>query len=75
MMPTTEPSGFTLFLPLIVVSIIVLVPLQQIIHRAGYSRWWCLLWFVPGLNIVGFWLLAYIRWPSLDKSGMGAPLG
>lgn len=74
-MTTPEPSGLVLFLPLIIVSAIALIPLQQIIHRTGYSRWWCLLLFVPIVNAVGFWVLAYIRWPAIDRSVQKGAVG
>jgi hypothetical protein len=45
-----------------------LIPVQQILHRTGHSRWWRLLMFVPLINWIGPWLLAYVRWPAVDKS-------
>jgi uncharacterized membrane protein YhaH (DUF805 family) len=66
MAPT--PGGFALFLPLIIISLTLLIPIQRILHRTGHSRWWCLLGIVPLANVIGLWLLAFIRWPSVDKS-------
>lgn len=45
-----------------------LIPIQQILHRTGHSRWWSLLMFVPLVNWIGLWVLAYVRWPAMDKS-------
>ena len=61
-------SPMHILLVLIVLAT-ALIPIQQIVHRAGHSRWWSLLLFVPMVNWIGIWLLAYVRWPSLDKSG------
>jgi predicted PurR-regulated permease PerM len=56
---------------LLVISIVLatfLIPIQEILHRTGHSRWWCLLMFVPLVNWIGLWVLAYVRWPAVDKS-------
>jgi hypothetical protein len=47
--------------------IIVGVPVGSILHRAGRSRWWTIIAFVPLLNLIGLWIFAFTRWPSLDK--------
>jgi predicted PurR-regulated permease PerM len=44
-----------------------LIPIQQILHRTGHSRWWCLLAFVPLVNWIGLWVLAYGRWPTVQS--------
>lgn len=63
----------TQFSPLhwLVVLIIagLLIPIQRILRRAGYSGWWCLLFFVPFGNLVGLWVLAFKRWPALQPAG------
>ena len=41
------------------------VPVVKILHKAGYSGWWCLMVFVPLVNIVMFWVFAFADWPSL----------
>jgi hypothetical protein len=54
---------------IIIAAILILVlPVQQILHRTGHSRWWTVLMFVPGLNWLAVWILAFVRWPALDKS-------
>jgi hypothetical protein len=52
----------------IIVSLINLFPISRILHRAGSSGWWCLLCYMPPLGIIGLWVFAYIRWPTLDGS-------
>jgi len=36
-----------------------------ILRKAGYSGWWCLLMFVPVVNLIGFVLFARADWPAL----------
>ena len=50
----------------ILVLVVFGVPIAQVLHRAGHSRWWTLLAFVPLLNLVGLWVFAFARWPNLD---------
>jgi hypothetical protein len=47
--------------------IIVGVPVASILHRAGRSRWWTIIAFVPLLNLIGLWVFAFTRWPSLAR--------
>jgi hypothetical protein len=41
-------------MPLLLI-IIVAVPVANILHRAGRSRWWTILAFVPPVNLIGLW--------------------
>jgi hypothetical protein len=34
------------------------------LHRAGRSRWWTILAFVPLVNLIGLWVFAFTRWPN-----------
>jgi hypothetical protein len=57
-------GGLTLFVLLI---FIVVFPIVKILHRAGYSGWWILLFvLVPGGNVIGLWCFAYARWPAVQ---------
>jgi hypothetical protein len=53
---------------LLLLTVGVAVPLAKILRRAGFSRWWCLLYFVPLANFVGLWIFAYATWPNLPVS-------
>jgi hypothetical protein len=44
--------------------ILVGVPVANILHRAGRSRWWTILAFIPLLNLIGLWVFAFTRWPK-----------
>jgi hypothetical protein len=49
---------------LILYFVILGVPVARILGRVGLSRWWVLVVFLPLLNLVGLWLLAFVRWPA-----------
>lgn len=51
---------------LIVWFLLFALPTMQIIHKAGYSRAWVLISFVPLLNFVFFYIFAFSRWPVED---------
>jgi len=46
---------------LVPIIAIIVIPVQEILHRAGHSRWWAVLLFVPLVNWVGLWVFAYAR--------------
>jgi len=46
----------------------ILIPLGQVLRRTGFSRWWILLSFVPIINIVGFWIFAFGKWPKDNQT-------
>ncbi len=41
------------------------------LRNAGRSGWWCLLMFIPLVNVVAIWAFAFVRWPALDEGGGG----
>jgi uncharacterized membrane protein YhaH (DUF805 family) len=55
---------------IIVISYVVLitVPVARILRRVGLSGWWCVIALIPVLNMVGLWVLAYVRWPAVDPA-------
>jgi len=55
-------------LTLAVMTIVFAVPGAIILRRLGFSRWWVILAMLPYVNIVGLWVLAFVRWPALDRS-------
>jgi hypothetical protein len=52
---------------LFIVLGIVLYPLWRILRRTGHSGWWSLLVFIPLVNLCSLWLLAFVRWPAIEK--------
>jgi hypothetical protein len=55
--------AIAIVMPLLMI-ILVGVPVANILHRAGRSRWWMILVFIPLLNLIGLWLFAFTRWPK-----------
>lgn len=49
---------------LIVGLVAYVIPLALIIGKAGFNRVWSVAFLVPGVNIIGLWVLALVRWPS-----------
>jgi hypothetical protein len=45
---------------------IFLVPIARILRRAGFSRWWCIVWAIPVLNVIALWVFAFAPWPALN---------
>jgi uncharacterized membrane protein YhaH (DUF805 family) len=56
------------WLVLVGVLVSTVIPPAKILMKAGYSGWWCLIGFVPIVNIIMLWVFAYADWPSLRKS-------
>lgn len=44
-------------------AIIYLIPAARILRKAGFSGWLCLLLLVPLLNLIMYWIFAFVRWP------------
>jgi hypothetical protein len=51
----------------ILMILLVGIPVANILHRAGRSRWWTILAFIPFLNLIGLWVFAFARWPAVDS--------
>lgn len=66
-MDLTAPGGVAVFLALIFMLPLLLIPVARILRRTGHSRWWCLIAWIPLVDIVGLWMLAYVKWPAVDK--------
>ena len=55
-------------LTLVIIVSILLWFAARIVHKAGFSRWWCVVALVPIANIVMLWIFAVSDWPSLRKN-------
>ena len=42
----------------------VAYPAGRILGRMGFSPLWAILAFVPGLNLIALWILAFADWPG-----------
>ncbi|ANN70896.1 hypothetical protein [Bordetella bronchialis] len=47
-------------------------PISRIIAKAGFSRLWVLLIFLPIGNLIGLWLLAFVPWPNQQSTALRA---
>jgi hypothetical protein len=54
------------------ISIVVLIPWFFIYKKAGFSPWLALLMFVPLVNIIMMYFLAFARW-NVVPAGMVYP--
>jgi hypothetical protein len=59
--------GIWHILILLIISGIFLVPYAKILSRAGWSSWFCLLWFLPLVNLIMLWVFAFGDWPALNR--------
>ena len=59
--------GFWQVVVVIVYAAVVVFPAATILKKAGLSPWWGILAIVPVVNLIGFWIFAYMRWPSLNR--------
>ena len=48
-------------------ALLVGIPISHILHRAGRTRWWTLIAFIPIINLIGLWVFAFSRWPRFEK--------
>jgi bacteriorhodopsin len=71
-LPLTTPrramDSFSIWHWMLVIVILAIfgVPIARIIQRTAHSRLWVIAFFVPVLNIMALWTLAFIRWPTTD---------
>jgi uncharacterized membrane protein YhaH (DUF805 family) len=66
-------DNFTIWHWLIILTVaglelIWVIPIVKILHKAGYSGWWCVLMLFPIANIVVLWVFAFARWPNLKPT-------
>lgn len=60
-----DPPAWVQFVPLFVVSLIMVYPSARILKRAGISRWYALLTIFPFFWVIGFWIFAFVPWPAM----------
>jgi hypothetical protein len=68
---STVPPEYFWLMPVIMpllALIVIGVPVSNILHRAGRSRWWLLIAIIPLINLIGLWLFAFTRWPAIDNA-------
>jgi hypothetical protein len=57
-------NGAVILIGLALWFVILGIPVMKILNKAGFSRAWVLVAFVPLLNIIFLWVFAFARWPA-----------
>lgn len=56
--------GLAHWLIFVVMVVLVLYPIGRILRRLGLSPFWSVLVFVPLVNLLSLWVLAFSDWPG-----------
>ena len=56
--------GYGHWLFFVIMAALILYPLGRILSRLGFSPFWSVLVFVPAVNIISLWVLAFYDWPD-----------
>jgi len=48
----------------IVMVAVVVYPAGRILNRIGFSPLWSVLMFIPLVNLIALWILAFTEWPG-----------
>lgn len=59
------PQEVFVLMLIMMLGLVMLLPWFKICTRAGFSGWWCLVFVVPGLNLIALFYLAFAEWPVL----------
>ncbi|HEV2560513.1 MAG TPA: hypothetical protein VGT78_00085 [Rhizomicrobium sp.] len=65
--PFAAVMGISWASMLLIYFLIFVLPVMQIIHKAGYTRAWVLIGFVPVVNLIFLWIFAFSRWPIENR--------
>lgn len=49
---------------IVILVIAALIPSVIILRRLGFSGWWAIIAPISPLNLIGLWVLAFVRWPA-----------
>ena len=55
------------FLSTIIMGLIIIIPFWRIFQKAGFNGALSLLMFIPIINIIVIFYLAFAEWPSQKK--------
>jgi len=55
--------GSTHWLWFIVMIAVVIYPVGRILSRIGFSPLWSIVMFIPVINLIALWILAFTEWP------------
>lgn len=62
-------SDLTLWHGLVIVIVLILagIPIGRILRRMGHRPWWLVAFLVPGVSLIAIWVLAFVKWPAVDR--------
>ena len=46
---------------------VIIYPIGRILGRIGLSPFWSILAFIPFVNLLGLWLLAFLQWSDRER--------
>jgi hypothetical protein len=49
------------------VALVIVLPIGKILHRIGFSPLFALLLFIPVINIIFLYAIAFRRWPRVPE--------
>lgn len=62
-----DMHGFGMAASLLLYLVLIGIPAAVILGKAGYSRIWVILAFIPMVNLVALWVFAFAKWPALKN--------
>lgn len=60
-------NGSGMLLPLVGYLVLIGIPAAVIVGKAGYSKAWVILAFIPVVNLIALWVFAFSKWPALRR--------
>ena len=51
---------------IVIIAILAIVPSVIVLRRLGFSPWWAIVAPISPLNIIGLWVIAFVKWPVED---------
>jgi hypothetical protein len=61
--PPLTPARIAIIVILVITA---LIPSVIILRRLGFSPWWAIIAPISPLNIIGLWVIAFVKWPVED---------
>ena len=46
---------------------VVVYPVGRILNRIGFSPLWAIVIFIPLLNLIALWIVAFTEWPGAGE--------
>ncbi len=56
--------GFGHWIFFAVMVVLLIYPVGRILGRMGLSPLWAIVAFIPLVNVIGLWVLAFADWPA-----------